>query len=107
MKVDGKDIRTIWLAEDAKSVKIIDQRKLPHEFIIADLKTVDDAVKAIKDMYVRGAPLIGATGAYAVYLAALNAPAGRIDDDYMKKEAARIKSARPTAVNLSWQHRPA
>jgi methylthioribose-1-phosphate isomerase len=102
MKVDGKDIRTIWLAEDAKSVKIIDQRKLPHEFIIADLKTVDDAVKAIKDMYVRGAPLIGATGAYAVYLAALNAPAGRIHDDYITAQAEHIKSARPTAVNLAW-----
>jgi len=102
MKVDGKDIRTIWLADDAKSVKIIDQRKLPHEFIIVDLKTVDDAVKAIKDMYVRGAPLIGATGAYAVYLAALNAPGSGIDDDYIAAQAEHIKSARPTAVNLAW-----
>ena len=63
---------------------------------------MDDAVTAIKDMYVRGAPLIGATGAYGVYLAALNAPDARIDDDYMTKEAERIKSARPTAVNLAW-----
>jgi methylthioribose-1-phosphate isomerase len=102
MKVDGKDIRTIWLAEDQKTVKIIDQRKLPHEFIVVDLKTVDDVVTAIKDMYVRGAPLIGATGAYGVYLAALKAPGTRIDDDYMKREAERIKSARPTAVNLAW-----
>ncbi len=102
MNVDGKDIRTIWLAEDQKAVKIIDQRKLPHEFIVVDLKTVDDAVTAIKDMYVRGAPLIGATGAYGVYLAALNAPDTRIDDDYMTKAAERIKSARPTAVNLAW-----
>ena len=102
MRVDGKDIRTIWLDESEKFVKIIDQRKLPHEFIIVDLKTVDDAISAIKDMYVRGAPLIGATGAYAVYLAALNAPGGEIDNDYLKKEADRIKAARPTAVNLSW-----
>jgi methylthioribose-1-phosphate isomerase len=102
MKVDGKDIRTIWLAEDEKSVKIIDQRKLPHEFIIVDLTTVDDAIRAIKDMYVRGAPLIGATGAYAVYLAALNAPDGQINDEFLKLEADRIKSARPTAVNLAW-----
>jgi methylthioribose-1-phosphate isomerase len=102
MKVDGKDIRTIWLDESEKFVKIIDQRKLPHEFVIVDLKTVDDAVTAIRDMYVRGAPLIGTTGAYAVYLAALNAPGARIEDDYIKKEAARIKSARPTAVNLAW-----
>ncbi|MEJ2165132.1 MAG: S-methyl-5-thioribose-1-phosphate isomerase [Desulfobacterales bacterium] len=102
MKVDGKDIRTIWLADNKKIVKIIDQRKLPHEFIIVDLKTVDDAVTAIKDMYVRGAPLIGATGAYAVYLAALNAPGNRAADGYMSREAERIKSARPTAVNLAW-----
>jgi len=102
MNVDGKDIRTIWLAENKKTVKIIDQRKLPHEFIIVDLQTVDDAVRAIKDMYVRGAPLIGATGAYGVYLAALNAPDIRIADDYMAREAERIKSARPTAVNLAW-----
>ncbi len=54
MKVDGKDIRTIWLDENENVVKIIDQRKLPHEFVIVDLKTVDDAITAIKDMYVRG-----------------------------------------------------
>ena len=72
MKVDGKDIRTIWLDDNDKIVKIIYQRKLPHEFVIEDLNTVDDAITAIKDMYVRGAPLIGATGAYAVYLALLN-----------------------------------
>jgi len=102
MKVDGKNIRTIWLDESQKIVKIIDQRRLPHEFVIVDLQTVDDAVTAIRDMYVRGAPLIGATGAYGVYLAALNAPDVRIADEYMKKEAGRIKAARPTAVNLAW-----
>jgi methylthioribose-1-phosphate isomerase len=102
MKVDGKDIRTIWLDGDKRTVKIIDQRKLPHEFIIADLKTVDDAIKAIKDMYVRGAPLIGATGAYGMYLATLNAPDDRIDNAYLEKEGDRLKSARPTAVNLAW-----
>ena len=102
MKVDGKDIRTIWLDKHEKMVKIIDQRKLPHELAIVDLKTVDDAIKAIKDMYVRGAPLIGVTGAYAVYLAALNAPNGQIDTEYLQHEARRIKSARPTAVNLAW-----
>ena len=102
MKVDGKDIRTIWLDKDESIIKIIDQRKLPHEFIIVDLKTVDDAIEAIKDMYVRGAPLIGATGAYGMYLATLNAPDDQIDDAYLKKEADRLKSARPTAVNLAW-----
>ena len=102
MKVDGRDIRTIWLDKHEKIVKIIDQRKLPHELAIVDLKTVDDAIKAIKDMYVRGAPLIGVTGAYAVYLAALNAPNGQIGAEYLQQEARRIKSARPTAVNLAW-----
>ena len=102
MKVDGKDIRTIWLDNDERIVKIIDQRKLPHEFILVDLKTVDDAIKAIKDMYVRGAPLIGATGAYGMYLATLNAPGYQIDPEYLKKEADRLKAARPTAVNLAW-----
>ena len=102
MKVDGQDIRTIWLDEDETVVKIIDQRKLPHEFVIVDLKTVDDAITAIKDMYVRGAPLIGVTGAYAVYLATLNAPDPQIDPGDLEQEAERIKAARPTAVNLSW-----
>ena len=69
---------------------------------IVNLKTVDDAIKAIKEMYVRGAPLIGVTGAYAVYLATLNAPNGQIDTEYLQHEARRIKSARPTAVNLAW-----
>lgn len=102
MKVDGRETRTIWLDKNEKIVKIIDQRKLPHEFVVVGLKTVDDAVRAIKDMYVRGAPLIGVTGAYAVYLAALNAPNVQIDNDYLRHEANRIKSARPTAVNLAW-----
>ena len=102
MRVDGKDIRTIWLAKDERIVKIIDQRKLPHEFIIVDLKTVDDAIEAIKDMYVRGAPLIGATGAYGMYLATLNAPDDQIENEYLIKEGDRLKSARPTAVNLAW-----
>ena len=102
MNVDGQNIRTIWLDENENVVKIIDQRKLPHEFIIVDLKTVDDAITAIKDMYVRGAPLIGVTGAYAVYLATFNAPDAQIDNDYLMREAHRIKAARPTAVNLSW-----
>lgn len=102
MKVDGKDIRTIWLDDEERTVKIIDQRKLPHEFIIVDLNTVDDAIEAIEDMYVRGAPLIGATGAYGMYLATLNAPENRVDFEYLNQEGDRIKSARPTAVNLAW-----
>lgn len=102
MKVDGKNIRTIWLDKDKKTVKIIDQRRLPHEFIVVDLHSVDDVITAIKDMYVRGAPLIGVTAAYGVFLAAINAPDGKVDNDYLVKEGKRIKAARPTAVNLAW-----
>ena len=54
MIVDGKQIRPIWLGEDKRIVQVIDQRKLPHQFVIEDLKTVDDAIRAIKDMYVIG-----------------------------------------------------
>ncbi|MEJ2099862.1 MAG: S-methyl-5-thioribose-1-phosphate isomerase, partial [Desulfobacterales bacterium] len=102
MKVNGKNLRTIWLASDEKTVKIIDQRRLPYELRIVDLYTVDDVVMAIKDMYVRGAPLIGVTGAYGVYLAALNAPDELEQNTYLRAAAKRLKSARPTAVNLAW-----
>ena len=102
MKVDGKNIRPIWLDTNANVVKVIDQRRLPHEFVVTDLKTVDDVIAAIKEMVVRGAPLIGVTAAYGVFLAAMNSPNNTIGDDYLIKECNRLKSARPTAVNLSW-----
>ncbi|HJO85416.1 MAG TPA: S-methyl-5-thioribose-1-phosphate isomerase, partial [Rhodospirillales bacterium] len=66
MKVNGTPYRTIWLAEDGWAVEIIDQTKLPHEFITVRLESMQDAALAIKDMWVRGAPLIGATAAYGV-----------------------------------------
>ena len=102
MKVDGKNLRTIWLDSDDKTVKIIDQRRLPHELRIVDLQTVDDAIMAIKNMVVRGAPLIGVTGAYGVYLASLSAPEHQAQDAYLTAACERLKSARPTAVNLAW-----
>jgi methylthioribose-1-phosphate isomerase len=102
MKVDGQNIRPIWLDSDLKTIKVIDQRRLPHEFVVADLKSVDDVIRAIQEMFVRGAPLIGVTGAYGVYLAALNSPKSRIEDGYLIGECIRLKSARPTAVNLAW-----
>jgi len=102
MKVDGKDTRPIWLDKDLETVNIIDQRRLPHEFVIVSLKTVDDVIRAIKEMYVRGAPLIGVTAAYGVYLATLNSPDKQITDNYLIIECEKIKSARPTAVNLAW-----
>ncbi len=100
MKVDGKDIRPIWSEADA--VKVIDQRLLPHEFVVLDLNTVDDVIMAIKEMVVRGAPLIGATGAYGVYIAASTAQRDGAPDGFLVDECNRLKDARPTAVNLVW-----
>jgi methylthioribose-1-phosphate isomerase len=102
MKANGRQMRPIWLGENSEVVQIIDQRRLPHEFVVEDLKTVDDVIRAIKDMYVRGAPLIGATAGYGVYLATLNSPSPTMTKDYLIKECNKIKSARPTAVNLIW-----
>ena len=97
MKVDGKDTRPIWLDPESHDVNVIDQRALPHELVVLEMQTVDDAIFAIKEMVVRGAPLIGITGAYGVYLALKNAPAGRTDAAYLQSECERIRSARPTA----------
>jgi len=102
MKVDGKEMRPIWLKEDGETVQVIDQRQLPHEFVILDLDTVDDVIMAIQKMVVRGAPLIGVTAAYGVFIAARNAE-GRPDHaDLFRRECDRIKAARPTAINLIW-----
>ena len=103
MKTEKNDKRPIWLNDtDETIVNIIDQRLLPHEYVITDLKTVDKTIVAIKEMYVRGAPLIGATGAYGVYLATLNSPTQEITDAYLIEECNRLKASRPTAVNLEW-----
>lgn len=102
MKVDGNDIRPIWPDRLDNIIKVIDQRLLPHEFIVADLKTVDHVITAIQDMFVRGAPLIGVTGAYGLYLAAVCSPGKEPDNNYLTRESERLKNARPTAVNLSW-----
>jgi len=102
MVVDGQQMRPIGLGEDQRIVRVIDQRKLPHQFVVEALKTVDDVIRAIRDMYVRGAPLIGVTGAYGVYLATLNAPTIEISESYLRAECDRLISARPTAVNLFW-----
>ena len=69
MHINKKQFRTIWFDQKDQVVKIIDQTKLPHKFIIKDLKTAKDAINAIKSMEVRGAPLIGATAAYGIVLA--------------------------------------
>ncbi len=96
MKIDGKEYRTIWFENNI--VKIIDQTKLPHQFIIKDLKTVKDAINAIKAMEVRGAPLIGATAAYGLVLSILE----NNDQSFLKKSAEDLIKSRPTAINLKW-----
>ena len=96
MRIEGKDYRTIWFEDNV--VKIIDQTKLPHQFIIKDLKTVKDAINAIKIMEVRGAPLIGATAAYGLVLAIIE----NNDQSFLKKSADELISSRPTAINLKW-----
>jgi methylthioribose-1-phosphate isomerase len=98
MKVNGRPMRTIWLAPDGCSVEIIDQRLLPHQLVIARLQTLDEAVRAIRDMAVRGAPLIGATAAYGVALALAADPS----DDGVARAIDALAATRPTAVNLHW-----
>ncbi|MCP3874650.1 MAG: S-methyl-5-thioribose-1-phosphate isomerase, partial [Desulfobacteraceae bacterium] len=102
MKVDGKDMRPIWFETQSKTVQVIDQRFLPHQLIIEDLLTVDRTIYAIKEMFVRGAPLIGATGALGVYISLVQENNKGADNDYLVSECKRLKDARPTAMNLFW-----
>ena len=101
MKDVRQPLRPIWLDESNGEVNVIDQRSLPHELVVLALQTVDDTIYAIQEMVVRGAPLIGITAAYGVYLAVKNAPSGAAED-HLATECARIQAARPTAVNLQW-----
>ena len=94
LKIDT--IKVVWFENNV--VKIIDQTKLPHQFIIKDLKTVKDAINAIKIMEVRGAPLIGATAAYGLVLAIIE----NNDQSFLKKSAEDLINSRPTAINLKW-----
>jgi len=96
MKIEGKNYRTIWFEDN--EVKIIDQTKLPHKFIIKNLKSVKDTIKAIKMMEVRGAPLIGATAAYGLVLSIIE----KNDLSFLKKSSEDLISSRPTAINLKW-----
>ena len=96
MRIEGKEYRTIWFENNV--VRIIDQTKLPHQFIIKDLRTVEDSINAIKVMEVRGAPLIGATAAYGLVLAILE----NNDQSFLKKSAEYLINSRPTAINLKW-----
>jgi methylthioribose-1-phosphate isomerase len=103
MKVGGQHFRTIWLKpEDECVVQLIDQRFLPHRFTIEEVSTVEQMVTAIREMHVRGAGLIGASAAYGMYLAAIEATARGSFDQHLASAAAQLKATRPTAVNLSW-----
>ena len=96
MKIRDKSYRTIWFENNL--VKIIDQTKLPHQFSIKNLKTVKDAINAIKTMEVRGAPLIGATAAYGLVLSIIE----NNDLSFINKSSADLIASRPTAINLKW-----
>ncbi len=96
MRIEGKEYRTIWYENNV--VKIIDQTKLPHQFVIKELKTVKDAINAIKTMEVRGAPLIGGTAAYGIALATQE----NNDPEFIKKSSEDLIQSRPTAINLKW-----
>ena len=98
MKIEGKEYRTIWFDEKNQVVKIIDQTKLPHQFIIKDLKTVKDAINAIKGMEVRGATLIGGTATYGIVLAIME----KNDPNFIKQSSEDLIKSRPTAINLKW-----
>jgi methylthioribose-1-phosphate isomerase len=98
MKVDGKPMRTIWVESDGAACGIIDQTRLPHRFETVRLSTVEDAAHAIRSMQVRGAPLIGAAAAFAIWLAM------RADtsDEALERAYALLLATRPTAINLKW-----
>jgi methylthioribose-1-phosphate isomerase len=98
MNIDGKPYRTIWLGTDGATVEIIDQTKLPFALEIVELKSLEDAAKAISTMQVRGAPLIGATAAYGVALALRADPS----DDGLDRACDTLAATRPTAINLRW-----
>jgi methylthioribose-1-phosphate isomerase len=98
MRVNGEARRSLWPSAEADALYVIDQRQLPHHWAVARLDDVASVEQAIRDMWVRGAPLIGATAAYGVALQA-RTDAG---DDALRQAVAALGAARPTAVNLAW-----
>ncbi len=104
MLIDGTHYRTIWVDDDGRAVRIIDQRKLPFRVEVEVIRSCEEMVTAIRDMYVRGAPLIGAAAGYGVYLACLELEAKepREFDVGLERAMASLNAARPTAVNLRW-----
>jgi len=103
MKVGNKHYQSIWLDEsDPSIVRVIDQQKLPFSFETKELRSVDDVFSAIDEMTVRGAPLIGATAAFGIYLATLEISSLTDIQDHLSNAARYLISCRPTAVNLTW-----
>jgi methylthioribose-1-phosphate isomerase len=106
VKVRGKHFRTIWLKpDDERVVQLIDQRFLPHRFVIEEVRTVEQMTTAIREMHVRGAGLIGASAGYGMYLAAIEAAtcsAAAEVEEQLIRAAELLKATRPTAINLSW-----
>ncbi|HCP00045.1 MAG: S-methyl-5-thioribose-1-phosphate isomerase [Alphaproteobacteria bacterium] len=98
MNIDGTAYRTIWLGDDGATVEVIDQTQLPHRFDVAKLTSLEDTSHAIRDMLVRGAPLIGATAAYGMALAMREDST----DSGLANAHAMLMAARPTAINLRW-----
>jgi len=103
LRATGEEFRTIWLSpEDPAIVQIIDQTRLPHAYVIADFTNYRQGAHAIREMLVRGAPLIGATAAWSIYLAALECAGDKQPLEFMDKAALELGATRPTAVNLRW-----
>ena len=95
-------MRPIWLDEKSGLVQVIDQRQLPHQLEVLTFHKVADVIMAIQEMVVRGAPLIGVTAAWGVYVALTEADAHPMDDEAFITACRSIREARPTAVNLMW-----
>lgn len=106
MNIGGQRFRTIWLnPANEQMVQLIDQRFLPHQFVIEDVTTVAQMANAIREMHVRGAGLIGASAGYGMYLAAIEAGASPTIAEFDRRlgdAAAQLRATRPTAVNLAW-----
>ena len=99
MNVNQVSYRTIWVKpNDPSVIQIIDQRHLPHEFVIENISSLEGMIRAIKDMHVRGAPLIGVAAAYGVYLALRE----KRNNQEFEKAIQKLRQSRPTAVNLEW-----
>ncbi|MEM1323395.1 MAG: S-methyl-5-thioribose-1-phosphate isomerase [Bacteroidota bacterium] len=103
MKINGKHYYTIWMEDDDPStVYIIDQRWLPHRFEVEAIRSTAEMARAIKEMHLRGAPLIGAAAAYGMYLATLEHSGDPIAELELLQAAEQLRATRPTAVNLTW-----